>query len=1102
MALNIFQYLKGLRIIPESSSSIDTAGEMEVLSGSSNKLNYHNGSSASPVVTETHASQGTNRLKNKDLEDSTSAIVDSTDVTKKIKFDAGGTTGTSTTISATQTADRTISLPDVSTTMAGTDATQTLTNKSLVDNTTFIIDNSDNTKKLQFDVSSITTATTRTLTPPDITDILVTKSSDDTGSGRLQNKELSHNNCAFVDGVDTTKKIKFDASANTTGVTTTLATQSTTNETITIPSGNILTNSSTNQGAGRVRNKDLDDDNVFFVDSGDNTKKIKFESGAQTTGVTTIIRANSTAGRTFDLPDLSDTIITRTSTDQATNRIKNKDLESDSTRFIDATVNSKILKIDQTSQGSLSTTTIRPLGSSNQTIDIPHNASGDTFVLQGVSQTIQNKVYDGGTASSTRAILVPQDTKSNLDTLSRVESSLVYANDQDKLYIDNGSTLLPIGSGSGFGVNFVGLNSSFLFLNTNDVDAETSVGNWAAYADAAGTSPVDMTGGSPNVTIARTTTVGEVLNGSASFKVTKGAANRQGEGVSVVANVPPGYRGKPASIVLPFKVISGSLVQNDLKVYIYDVTNSQIITPFNNDIIYTSTIKATFDIPDTCAQIRFGFHFASTSTTAVTFSFDDVFVGPQDASFGPAMNDFQLMSSGFVPLSSAFGTVTGATFYSRRVGDSLEVRGYWTNGTVAASEARLDLPSNLIIDTSKFSSQTNRQIVGQWVLSTTGNSNISANNFLGPLFYDGSDNNSLYFAAQVSSGTLEKDNGNDVGTTGNTTMVNFIIPISGWSTSVINSNSNTFRISNLLANGTRVTGTAPTQLGEYRSYLRNASALTYTETNGAPTASPSSADGVKLYNGNGYSSADTNNEPSKYDIFIGKNKSLRWEFYRAAGRTSFATVDRWIDGTTSYGAGYSYDPTTGIATIYVGVSFAATIQGGISHDENGAPSTADIFFDIIVSESILPVQSESNRSEIHLDSGNGHGSTNTKVRRWSNIRKQIGNITYTDSSTLGGYFTINEDGIYSITYTDSRGGSTASLGIVVNGSAGTTSVSTPLTYAQGLRGGVVATTSNSEFEQANWTGILRKGDIVWAQDDGANDATTAASFFGIVKIGN
>ena len=65
----------------------------------------------------------------------------------------------------------------------------TLTNKSLVDSSTYIIDDSDNTKKAQFQASGITTATTRTITFPNSSGTMyVTGGTDvsvaDGGTGR------------------------------------------------------------------------------------------------------------------------------------------------------------------------------------------------------------------------------------------------------------------------------------------------------------------------------------------------------------------------------------------------------------------------------------------------------------------------------------------------------------------------------------------------------------------------------------------------------------------------------------------------------------------------------------------------------------------------------------------------------------------------------------------------------------------------------------------------------------------------------------------------------------------------------------------------------
>jgi hypothetical protein len=58
-------------------------------------------------------------------------------------------------------------------------------------------------------------------------------------------------------------------------------------------------------------------------------------------------------------------------------------------------------------------------------------------------------------------------------------------------------------------------------------------------------------------------------------------------------------------------------------------------------------------------------------------------------------------------------------------------------------------------------------------------------------------------------------------------------------------------------------------------------------------------------------------------------------------------------------------------------------------------------------------------SYIRLNTANGYGSTNTKIRRFTNIVSNVGSdITYADSATLGGSFTINTDGVYSVAFGD------------------------------------------------------------------------------------
>jgi len=80
------------------------------------------------------------------------------------------------------------------------------------------------------------------------------------------------------------------------------------------------------------------------------------------------------------------------------------------------------------------------------------------------------------------------------------------------------------------------------------------------------------------------------------------------------------------------------------------------------------------------------------------------------------------------------------------------------------------------------------------------------------------------------------------------------------------------------------------------------------------------------------------------------------------------------------------------------------------------------------------------QSYVRLNTANGYGSTNTKIRRFTTIVDSAGSdITYADSATLGATFTINTAGVYSVSYTDMFS-STSWMGVSINSTQLTTNI--------------------------------------------------------------
>lgn len=275
-------------------------------------------------------------------------------------------------------------------------------------------------------------------------------------------------------------------------------------------------------------------------------------------------------------------------------------------------------------------------------------------------------------------------------------------------------------------------------------DAETGLTTgWATYADAAAATPVDGTGGSANVTLAVTGVSAEVLRGSRSFKFSKDAVDRQGQGISydIVADNQDTVAAKSLVVQFDYNTTT-NYAGGDLRVFAYDVANATLlnVTSLSGDgsllksdtpsrfVGYFSTVAAAEDY-------RLILHVTSTNATAYDVFLDSISISPQQVvpgaivanletetwvddqanattsvrvtrignrvfldgktSFtGAASTSLEItVPTAYTPDVSTYGTISGTNYV--KVGLS-EITDVSTGGTYAGDTA-LSSPTNLFI---------------------------------------------------------------------------------------------------------------------------------------------------------------------------------------------------------------------------------------------------------------------------------------------------------------------------------------------------------------------------------------------------------------------
>lgn len=668
------------------------------------ELNQYNGSVWTAIVNKDR----TQTLSNKNLDNSNSIFVqdanlelqDNGDTTRKAKFQLSGITAGNT---------RVMTVPDSDFTFTGNLLTQTLQNKTLDNTTTFetkdtlftLQDNIDSSKKLQLELSGISTTTTRTLTIPDASTTIV---GTDTAQA-LTNKTI-------VATANTISGLRhgFEVDSPSSGVHGV--------------TGNLVGTTDTQS----LSNKSFIDAPSFLE----------------------IVTPGSPATGYMKLYAKSDERFYKLSP---------------------SGVEKSLTPIFTPSAGSL----------------FYSNGTADLFSLTSVGTPGQYLQSNGsGTPSWSN---VPASV-----TFTPSAGNVMYSSGTPGVisltttgtpgqYLQSNGTGTPTWSTV---VSSSGVNN----IDSADRDAESSIGNWATYSDAASNLPTDGTGGSPNVTYTHTTST--PLAGTGSFLFTKDAANRQGQGASVPFNIRNTDRGSIQYIKFDAAYSTGTYSNNesgtysDLIIYIYDVTNARLIEPAGFKVFLGAAELGSkhaipFQTSIDSTSYRLIIHTASTSASAYTVKFDNFSVGPESLIRGAIETEWR----SFTPTGS---WVTNTTYsgYWRRVGDTMQGRIFWSlAGAPNSANLTVDLPSGYSIDTAKLPNSNTRNIFGHGQVSqdSTGFRYKAApvyNNttsFQVRYFVD--DSTGIRQAGAVSQAAPVTWANNDNG------EVYFEVPIAGWSSSSV-----------------------------------------------------------------------------------------------------------------------------------------------------------------------------------------------------------------------------------------------------------------------------------------------------------------------------
>lgn len=284
--------------------------------------------------------------------------------------------------------------------------------------------------------------------------------------------------------------------------------------------------------------------------------------------------------------------------------------------------------------------------------------------------------------------------------------------------------------------------------------------------------PVAGTGGSPNITITRTTS--SPLKGTASGLITKQAANRMGEGIAYDFTIDRKHQAKVLYQSFLYEVASGAYTDSALSAFIYGpIDGTPVVTELSPRDIQNSGLIEQFDSAFQTAlvgtQYRLCLHISSPDVVAYTMKVDEFKAVEKRGIKNSIITEWKAYTPTF---SASIGTINTADFWWRQEGDSVRVKGLLNSTGGSASEAQIGLPFGTV------DSVKNPQLnyVGNMQLDSINNTS----NNIGSSYSVMADGGNSYvgFSSRGSAGTGFAL-GNGAGLNGSDISMEFLVPVTG-----------------------------------------------------------------------------------------------------------------------------------------------------------------------------------------------------------------------------------------------------------------------------------------------------------------------------------